>query len=84
MKWSKDMLTRFEVARLLSARALQISFGAPILIKWEGKWDPLEIAKAEFKRGLIPMTVKRKFPGGEEVVDIKVAISNWLKKGELI
>lgn len=82
MMWPKDRLTRFEVARLLSARALQISLGAPLLIKPpKGKWDPMELARLEFKAGLIPMTVKRRLPTGEEViVDVKTAIKRWLEE----
>jgi DNA-directed RNA polymerase subunit K len=83
--WPRDRLTRFEVARLVGARALQISLGAPILIKTESL-DPIEIAKAEFKQRMIPITVKRKLPSGAEmVIDIKRAIENWLKehKGEI-
>lgn len=80
--WAEDRLTRFEVARLLGARALQISLGAPILIKTE-KIDALEIAKEEFKKRIIPITVKRRLPNGEEIViKIKDAIENWLKEHE--
>lgn len=79
MLWPKDRLTRFEAARLLGARALQISLGAPILIKVEKKANPIEIAKLEFKNKMIPITVKRKLPSGEEmVIEIKKAIENWL------
>jgi DNA-directed RNA polymerase subunit K len=71
-------LTRFEFARLLGARALQISLGAPILVKTE-KTEPIEIAKDEFREKIVPMTVKRKLPNGEEmVIDIKKAIENWI------
>ena len=35
MKWPKDKLTRFEVARIIGARSLQITLGAPILVKVE-------------------------------------------------
>jgi DNA-directed RNA polymerase subunit K len=38
---------------------LQIALGAPILIETE-KTDPLEIAKEEFERGVIPITVRRR------------------------
>ncbi len=85
MIWPKDRLTRFEVARLLGARALQISLGAPILVKSE-ETDPIKIAEAEFKEKMIPITIKRKMPSGEEVVvEIKPAIENWLAdhKGEV-
>lgn len=83
--WSRDRLTRFEVARLVGARALQIALGAPILIKTE-EIEPIEIAKLEFKEILIPITIKRKLPSGEEmVIDVKAAIKNWLidHKGEI-
>jgi DNA-directed RNA polymerase subunit K len=51
--------TRYERARIIGARALQISMGAPLLIKTE-KCDPLEIAIEEFQQNIIPITVKRK------------------------
>ncbi|MEM5882843.1 MAG: DNA-directed RNA polymerase subunit K [Candidatus Aenigmatarchaeota archaeon] len=79
MIWPRDRLTRFEAARLLGARALQISLGAPILVKVEKETNPIEIAKLEFKNKIIPITVKRRLPSGEEmVIDIKRAIENWL------
>jgi len=78
--WPKDRLTRFEVARIISARALQVSLGAPILIKPKGKYNPIKIAEEEFKECKIPMTIKRTLPDGEVVVvDIKPAIKNWLE-----
>ena len=51
--------TRFERARIIGARALQISRGAPIAVKTDLK-DPVEIAKLEFDEGKIPMDIKRK------------------------
>jgi DNA-directed RNA polymerase subunit K len=79
MIWEKGILTRFEVARLIGARALQISLGAPILIETKSL-DPIEIAKEEFKQKIIPITIKRKLPSSEEiVVDVKAGIENWLK-----
>ena len=51
--------TRFEKARIIGSRALQIAMGAPILIETD-KSDPLEIAKEEFERGVIPITVRRR------------------------
>jgi len=82
--WPRDRLTRFEVARLTGARALQIALGAPVLIKSD-ETDPIKLAKLEFKNKIIPITVKRRLPSGEEmVIDIKKAIDNWLKEfGEL-
>jgi DNA-directed RNA polymerase subunit K len=78
MIWLSDRLTRFEFARLLGARALQISLGAPILVKTE-ETEPIEIAKDEFLEKIVPITVKRKLPSGEEmVIDIKRAMENWI------
>ncbi len=52
--------TRFEKARIIGARALQISLGAPVLFDIpEGMIDPIEIAKMEFDRHIIPIDVKR-------------------------
>ena len=54
-----ETYTRYERARIIGARALQISMGAPVLIR-TGRIDPLEIAMEEFASGVIPITVKRK------------------------
>ncbi len=52
--------TRFERARILGARALQISLGAPILTDVPPSLvDPVEIAELEFAAGRIPITVRR-------------------------
>ncbi|RQD84020.1 MAG: DNA-directed RNA polymerase subunit K [Methanocalculus sp. MSAO_Arc2] len=58
--------TRYERARIIGARALQISMGAPVLVR-TSRIDPLEIALEEFERGLVPITVKRHY-GEREVV----------------
>ncbi len=52
--------TRFEKARIIGARALQIDMGAPVIISLpKGEPDPIEIAEVEFDKGVIPITVKR-------------------------
>ncbi|HEV2448942.1 MAG TPA: DNA-directed RNA polymerase subunit K [Thermoplasmata archaeon] len=52
--------TRFERARILGARALQISLGAPMLIDPPtGLYDPVEVAEKEFTANVIPITVRR-------------------------
>jgi len=52
--------TRFERARILGARALQVSLGAPLLIDVPAAMiDPVEIAEREFGAGVIPITVRR-------------------------
>ena len=56
--------TRFERARIIGARGLQIALGAPVLLDIpEEMVDPIEIAMLEFSRGVIPITtVKKKDP----------------------
>lgn len=79
MIWPKDELTRFEVARLVGARALQVALGAPVFVKSEEVLNSIQIAKTEFKNKLLPITIKRELPNEEEViVEIKKAIGNWL------
>ncbi len=64
----KINLTKYEKARIIGARALQISMGAPILLKLkkedykELNYNPIEIAKKEFREGVIPITIKRPRP----------------------
>ena len=56
----QDEYTRFERARILGARALQVSLGAPILTDIPtGLVDPVAIAEMEFVAGRIPITVRR-------------------------
>jgi DNA-directed RNA polymerase subunit K len=53
--------TRFEKARIIGARALQISLGAPILIRVPKELiDPITIAIMEFDKDVMPITVKHK------------------------
>ena len=55
-----EEFTRFERARILGARALQVSLGAPILIEIPAELiDPVEIAEREFGAGVIPIAVRR-------------------------
>lgn len=52
--------TRFERARIVGARALQIAMGAPVLMEVPaGTVDPIEIATLEFEKGALPITVAR-------------------------
>ncbi len=56
--------TRFEKARIVGARALQISMGAPVLIEvQEAMGNPIDIAILEFEKEAIPITVVRRLPG---------------------
>ena len=52
---------KFEKARIIGARALQLAYGAPPLIPVpEGVVEPLELAKLEFEQGVIPIVVIRR------------------------
>ncbi len=57
-------LTRFEVTRLISARALQLSLGAPALVKVPKGSNGLDAARLEFYKKVIPLAVLREFPDG--------------------
>ena len=59
MEILRERYTKYEKARIIGARALQIAMGAPILINTD-KTDPIEIAIEEFERGVIPITVRRR------------------------
>lgn len=55
---SEIKMTRYERARIIGARALQISLGAPVLLEID-KGEPIDLAMAELEQGVIPITVKR-------------------------
>lgn len=67
------MITKFEEARAISARALQISMGAPVLLnETEGLTRPEEIAEKELKKGKLPISIVREYPNGdEEIVNLQ-------------
>ncbi len=65
--------TKYEEARIIGSRALQISMGAPFLVKLKDadlekiKYNPVEIAKLEFTEDAIPITVKAPQPRSKNV-----------------
>ena len=60
--------TKYERARIIGARALQIAMGAPLLMKLKNKdfenikFSPIEIAKKEFDGGFLPITIRKPMP----------------------
>ena len=59
-------LTRFEKARIMGARALQLSFGAPCFIEIpKNATTSLEIAMEELTKRVIPIIIKRTLPNGD-------------------
>jgi len=57
-------MTKYERARVLGTRALQISMNAPVLVDLEGETDPLHIAIKELNQKKIPLIVRRYLPDG--------------------
>ena len=65
-------ITRFEKARIVGARSLQISMGAPVLLELDeslasggtGLNSPIEIALKELSEGILPITIRRTLPDG--------------------
>lgn len=56
---SSEKLTRFEKARIVGARALQLSMGAKPMIEVNEPLDPIDIATLELKKGLIPLDIRK-------------------------
>lgn len=67
IKIGPPWLTKYERARVVGARALQLSLGAPPLVpvKELGLRDPIEIASVELKLKLLPMVIRRWTLGGD-------------------
>ena len=57
-------LTKYEKARVIGARALQISKNAPILVANQDETDPILIAEKELRDGKIPFIIRRFLPDG--------------------
>lgn len=58
-------MTKYERARILGTRALQISMNAPVLVPIEaGETDPLQIAIKELSAKKVPLIVRRYLPDG--------------------
>jgi DNA-directed RNA polymerase I, II, and III subunit RPABC2 len=57
-------VTRFEKARIIGARALQISMGAPILVDAAENTNPIDIAMCELEANILPITIRRTLPDG--------------------
>ena len=67
-----EKFTKYELARILGARALQISMNAPLLIKINKEdlekinYDALKIAEVELNSEILPISIKRPFPEKRE------------------
>ena len=54
-----NRLTRFERARIIGARSLQLSLGAPVLINHSGNLDPIRLALEELNAKALPISIRR-------------------------
>ncbi|MHA1409427.1 MAG: DNA-directed RNA polymerase subunit K [Candidatus Odinarchaeia archaeon] len=78
VKLGPPILTRYERSRVIGARALQISMGAPILIDYKGKIDPIKVAEEELSQKILPIMIRREAPSGEsQNIPISVLLKNF-------
>ena len=64
LRTTTPFMTKYERARVLGTRALQISMCAPIMVELENETDPLQIAMKELKARKIPLIIRRYLPDG--------------------
>ena len=96
-EFNSEFYTKYEKARIIGARALQLSMNAPLLLKISKeeletmRFDPLKIAEKEFFAGVLPITVRRPLPQkvlkeseGEEVEVIEKVEEEIEKTEEVV
>jgi len=76
-------LTRYEYAAVVAMLAVQIAYGAPVLLTEKelneiDKTNPIEIAKLAVKKRRVPLTILRYLPTGE----YQLIPLSWLEVGE--
>jgi DNA-directed RNA polymerases I, II, and III subunit RPABC2 len=65
IKIGPPKLTRFERARIVGARSLQIAMGAPAFVPMEGQYrGPIETAMLELEADALPISIRRSLPNG--------------------
>lgn len=69
---SVNILTKYEKARILGTRAMQLSQGATPMVPIDGLDDAMKIAEKELYLNKMPIIIRRKYPDGT-YVDIKVS-----------
>ena len=68
MNRAEDKFTKYEIARIIGARALQIAMDAPLLLKMSGEelkkinYNALKIAEKELEEDVLPITIHRPTP----------------------
>ena len=61
------MMTKYEKARIIGTRALQLSKGAPPMVKTDGMIDVIKIAEKELREYKMPFIISRKMPDGSYI-----------------
>ena len=90
MKPGEHNYTKYEIARIIGARALQISMNAPMLLvistekMEEINYDPIKIAELEFKSGILPITIKRPLPKREASAKEEEEEADIVKREDVI
>ena len=65
IKIGPPKLTRFEKARIVGARSLQVAMGAPPFVHLEGKYrGPIDVATKELEEDALPISIRRSLPNG--------------------
>lgn len=71
-KMTKQEFSKYERARIIGARGLQISMDAPLLVNINSEeldninYDPLKIAEKELDSGVLPISVNKPMPERKE------------------
>lgn len=65
IKIGPPKLTRFEKARIVGARSLQIAMGAPPFVPLEGYRGPIDIATEELEEDALPISIRRSLPNAQ-------------------
>jgi DNA-directed RNA polymerase subunit K/omega len=79
-------LTRFERARIVGARALQISMGAPVLLDLsESTMSPIQIGELELQEGVLPISIRRSLPDGTSMnIPLKTLLEGERQEAEAV
>lgn len=86
MAEQKEQYSKYEIARILGARALQIAMNAPLLVKISQEdlervnFDALKIAEIEFNSGILPISIHRPFPIRKEDGELKAEKSERMSQ----
>ncbi|KAM1060862.1 hypothetical protein ACFX2B_025195 [Malus domestica] len=80
---TSKFMTKYERARILGTRAVQISMNAPVMVELQGETDPLEIAMKELRERKVPFTIRRYLPDGSYEdwgVDELIVEDSWKRQ----